>query len=257
VPLKKDYCRLCWCQASADAKDVWTPTLLPYLQQVRHHQLFFAKMQRHRPDKGQHRLGKRGRQPPILLPSTSEPAAPSPRIWPWVQPPLFDAARDFTAFDRRKHADFTNPWLIRAQREAQSWGQARGWPERILREVDRALVIVLSASTGEKIRHSDLFTALSPRALGVLRPAEILDRLGLLDDDRPAQWEVWLSRKLADITPGIRRDVEHWMRTLVNGGTRTQPRSLPTAQPADRVELPQRGPADPAARMVAALPPPA
>jgi hypothetical protein len=42
VPLKKDYCRLCWCQASADAKGVWTPTLLPYLQQVRHHQLFFA-----------------------------------------------------------------------------------------------------------------------------------------------------------------------------------------------------------------------
>lgn len=36
VPLKKDYyCRLCWCQASADAKGVWTPTLLPYLQQVR------------------------------------------------------------------------------------------------------------------------------------------------------------------------------------------------------------------------------
>jgi hypothetical protein len=131
-----------------------------------------------------------------------------------VQPPLFD---------------LTNPWLIRAQREARSWGQARGWPERVLREVDRALVIVLSGSSGEKIRHSDMFAALSRRVLGALRPAEILDRLGLLDDDRPAQLDTYLARKLADIAPGIRRDVEHWLRTLVDGGPRTQPRSLPTA----------------------------
>ena len=229
VPVKKDYCRLCWCQASADAKGVWTPTLLPYLQQVRHHQLFFAKMHRHRPRSGQPRLSKQARRPETRPLSTSEPSAPSRPTRPWVQPPLFEAGRDFTAFDRRRYADFTNPWLIRAQREARSWGQARGWPERVRREVDRALVIVLSGSSGEKIRHSDLFAALSRRALGALRPAEILDRLGLLDDDRPAQLDTWLARKLTDVAPGIRHAVEHWLRTLVNGGARTQPRSLPTA----------------------------
>ena len=75
VPLKKGYCRLCWCQASADAKGVWTPTLLPYLGRVRHHQLFVAKMQRQKPRKGQPRLGERGQQPGK---STSEPGITSP-----------------------------------------------------------------------------------------------------------------------------------------------------------------------------------
>jgi integrase len=63
----------------------------------------------------------------------------------------------------------------------------------------------------------------------VLRPAEILDRLGLLDDDRPTQVDSWLTRKLTDLTPGIRRDVEHWLRTVIYGGPRAQPRTLPTA----------------------------
>jgi hypothetical protein len=116
VPLKNDYCRLCWCQASADAKGVWTPTLLPYLQRVRHHQLFFAKMQRQKARKDQPRLGKRGRQPRS---SQAEPAAAPPPVTGWIQPPLFEARRDFTAFDRRRHADLTNPWLLRAQREAR------------------------------------------------------------------------------------------------------------------------------------------
>lgn len=36
VPLKKDYCRLCWYQASLDAKGTVT-VLAPYLERVRHH----------------------------------------------------------------------------------------------------------------------------------------------------------------------------------------------------------------------------
>ncbi len=231
MPLKKDYCRLCWCQASSDARGTWTPALLPYLQQARHQQLFFAKTQRQKPTKSEPRLGKRGRRKETDRPVAAKSATGTVgNTGPWAQPPLFEVGRDFAAFDRRRHADLTNPWLIRAQREAQSWGPARGWPERIQREVDRALVIVLSGSTGEQIRHSELSAALDRRSLGVLRPAEVLERLGLLDDDRPAQVDTWLARKLADVAPGIRRDVEHWLRTMVNGGPRTKPRSPATAQ---------------------------
>jgi hypothetical protein len=200
--------------------------LTPYLQAVRDHQLFLAGLQRQRARKGQPKLGKNGRRRPRGQQSTT--AGPE-EVADWVQPPLFDCRRDLAAFDRDRDADFTNPWLIRAQRETRSWGQARGWPERVLREVDRALVIVLSDNTGEKIYYSDLFAALSRRALGALRPAEILNRLGLLHDDRPAQFELWLQRKLTDAAPGIRRDAEHWLRTLHDGGPRTQPRALPTA----------------------------
>jgi hypothetical protein len=41
VPLKKGYCRLCWCQAGLEAKGKVT-VLAPYLERIRHHQLFFA-----------------------------------------------------------------------------------------------------------------------------------------------------------------------------------------------------------------------
>jgi site-specific recombinase XerD len=224
--LKNAYCRLCWCQASADAKGVWTPTLLPYLERVRDHQLFFAKMQCQKARKGQPRLGKRGRQPRS---SRADPAT-APPVTDWLQPPLFEARRDFTAFDRRRHADLTNPWLLRAQREARRWGEARGWTHWVANDVDRALVILLSGHTdGEEVRYSQMFPALRAHGLSVGRTAEILNLVGLLDDDRACQFDAWLDRKLTDVTAGIRHDVEHWLRTLRNGGPRSRPRKLETA----------------------------
>jgi hypothetical protein len=51
LPLKKDYCRLCWCQARADrdalAADARSAVVLaPWLPRVRHHQLFFTGIDR-------------------------------------------------------------------------------------------------------------------------------------------------------------------------------------------------------------------
>jgi len=53
LPLKKDYCRLCWCQARADrdalAADARSAVVLAaWLPQVRDHQLFFAGMDHRR-----------------------------------------------------------------------------------------------------------------------------------------------------------------------------------------------------------------
>jgi len=45
VPVKKGYCRLCWQQASLDAKDHVT-VLQPFLERVTHQQLFFTGMHR-------------------------------------------------------------------------------------------------------------------------------------------------------------------------------------------------------------------
>jgi site-specific recombinase XerD len=222
VPSKKGYCRLCWFQASTDAKGVWTPTLLPYLDGVRHHQLFFAKMQRQKARKDEPRLGKRGRQ---LRKPGSEPVPP-PSIPSWTQLAMFDTRRDFTAFDRRHHADLTNPWLIHAQHTARTIGEARGWTNWVTSDVDRALVILLSGHVqGDRIRYSEMFPALRARGLSVGRTAEVLGRLGLLDDDRRPPFEFWLDRKLDGLTPGIRRDVESWLRTLHDGGPRTRARA--------------------------------
>jgi hypothetical protein len=50
----------------------------------------------------------------------------------------------------------------------------------------------------------------------------------VFDDDRTPAFESWLERKLAALGPGIRADVESWLRTLHDGGPRTRPRSPDT-----------------------------
>jgi hypothetical protein len=151
-------------------------------------------------------------------------------IPPWTQLRLVDVARDFRRFDRRRHADPTNPWLIHAQRLAADLAERRGWTDVVRGEVHRALVVALSThAAGDRVRYSELFPVLRARGLTTERTVEVLDRLGVLDDDRPAAIDVWLVRKLAAVSPGIRRDVESWLRTLRDGGPRSRARSVKTS----------------------------
>lgn len=228
VPLKKGYCRLCWAQASLEAKaspQARGTVLEPFLRKIRFQQLFLADLQRPRmrgPKVG--RQGRRARKP---RPQPSQPIPPTG----WMQLKLpIEIRRDFTRDDRRRHADLANPWLVRARATAQAIGEVHGWSRWVAREVDRGLVILLSRHVdGDKIRYSELFPALRAYGLSVERTVEVLTELGLVDDDRVPAFESWLERNLADLTPGIRADVEHWLRTLRNGGPRSRPRSPRTA----------------------------
>ncbi|TKA09590.1 hypothetical protein FCI23_21890 [Actinacidiphila oryziradicis] len=57
---------------------------------------------------------------------------------------------------------------------------------------------------------------------------EVLDHIGAFLDDRTPSFETWLEWKLDGITPGIRRNVEHWIRLLHDGGPRSKPRDEAT-----------------------------
>jgi site-specific recombinase XerD len=225
VPLKKGYCRLCWMQASLEAKGQVT-VLEPFLREIRHHQLSFAGMQRWGTRVPGHPIGKQGRR-------AGRPQAhpPQPRpVTGWIQLQLFDARRDYRRFDRRRHADFANPWLARARTAARTIGEARGWSRRVAGEVDRGLVILLSGHAGgDKIRYSELFPALRAYGISAERTVEVLGELGLFHDDRVPAFETWLERSIAGLAPGIRADVEHWLRTLRHGGPRSRPRAPETA----------------------------
>ncbi len=221
VPIKEGYCRLCRLQALTDAKAAGkTAVSEPFLRAVRYQQLFFARMHRdHYRIPGRERLGKRGTRglrPTLMGAELRDPI----RAGAQLQLPL-DIRRDYTRFDRRRDADLANPTLIRGRRVVQDVDEARGWSHALIAGVDQALVVVLSGHTGdEKIRYSELISAVRHRG----RVADILKELELLDDDRVLAFDTWLERKLDGITPGIRRDVEDWIRTLHDGGPRTRPR---------------------------------
>lgn len=220
VAIKESYCRLCRLQALADAKAAGKIAVSePFLRAVRHQQLFFARMHRdHYRVPGRIRLGKRGTRGLRPAPAAAQPP---PRTVAGVQLQLLlDLRRDFSRFDRR-HADLTNPALVRARDAARVLGEARGWSRGLATRVEQGLVVLLSAHHGEdRVRYSELVPVVRHHG----RIAEVLDQLGLLDDDRVPAFETWLLRKLEGITPGIRHDAEDWIRALHDGGPRTRPR---------------------------------
>jgi hypothetical protein len=166
------------------------------LRQIRHHQLRFA---------GMHRRGTRvpGRPPGNQGRRASQPRPSPPRpVTGWIQLRLFDASRDDTRSGRRRHADFTSPWLARARAAARAIGEARGWSRPVASGVDRGLVIVLSGhADGDQIRYSELFPALRAGGITVERTVEVLAEIGVFHDDRVPAFETWPDRSLAGPAP--------------------------------------------------------
>lgn len=229
-PVRKQYCRLCWCQARAQAKQGGEPrhtaTAVHHLHRVAQHQLFFANMlsSRGAATTPPRRYDSRGapRKPPPA------PAGRPPRRW--VQPFLFDGLhRDYTRFDEQEHANPDNPWLRWGHYLAYRLGEARGWSRGVRSDVQRALIIVLSGHVeGDVVFYSAMFTALRALQLSCERTADVLEQMGILVDDRRSSFEDWLEAKLDGITPGIAGEVETWLRRLRDGGPRARPRNIGT-----------------------------
>jgi hypothetical protein len=225
VPVKQGYCRLCRLQALAHARAAGKPAVSEeFLRAVRCQQLFLARMHRdHYRVPGRVRLGKpgtRGRRPQNPADHPRQQARTAVQL----QLPL-NLRREYTRFDRHRHADLNNPALVRARRAAQALAEARGWSRDLAKHVDQGLVVLLSSHVGEdKVRFTELAPAVRHRG----RIAEVLDQLGLLDDDRVPAFEDWLRRKLDGMAPGIRREAEDWARALRDGGPRARPRAANT-----------------------------
>ncbi|MFY1632384.1 integrase [Solwaraspora sp. WMMB335] len=233
--LKKGYCRLCWCQArtvrTVLADDARSAVVLaPYLRDIRHHQLFFADMDRRTapPRAAPRRYGVKGRplKPPPL------PAARP--VTGWIQPPLLDAgvrSYRYAAIDLRHGAAPDNPWLAWALHLAHTNAEARGWAPVTRRGMQRVLVMLLADyQEGDLIRVSDFADIVVRRCTDLGYVIEILAAMAVVDDDRPAALEPWLHAKLADLAPPIQRDVLRWARVLRDGGPRTRARRVETVR---------------------------
>jgi integrase/DNA-binding Xre family transcriptional regulator len=162
----------------------------------------------------------------IPEPEAKPPPAPAGRpAFRWVQPRLFDAWRDFTRFNEDTDTSLNNPWLAWGLNLAWQRGEARGWRRGLRFSVRRALVILLSRhQPGDTIRYSEIVPLHQALDLRSGRTAEVLQEMGVLDDDRQPAFEDWLERKLDGLAPGVRADAEAWLRTLHDGGPRSRPR---------------------------------
>jgi hypothetical protein len=224
LAVKDGYCRLCWQQARyqaglAGGLPRGAVSVLQACQMLRHHQLFFDRMQVRRPHSPVHQHGRRGAQ---LKPPPAPAARPACR---WIQGRLFEGRRDFTRFDESTGADPGNPWLAWGLYLAWRRGEARGWKRGVRFGVRRALIIVLSRhAPGDTVCYSEIIPVQQALGISAGRVAEVLQEMGVLDDDRRPSFESWLERKLDGLARGIRADVEAWLRTMRDGGPRSRPR---------------------------------
>jgi integrase len=237
-PLKKGYCRLCWCQArdidrthAADTRG--RQVVAPHLPGVRHHQLFFAGMHgKHtpKPPSIARRRGARGRPPK---------AAPQPVTAPrlvWVQPALFDddaviRVHRGTPVDLRRETAPDNPWLAWALYLAHSLAEARGWAPVVRRTMQRTLVMLLADhQSGDRLRVSRLREAVKNHSVNLDHLIEILAVMDVVDDDRSAPLEPWFACRLLEAAVAIRRDTLTWARLLRDGAPRSRPRDLATVR---------------------------
>jgi hypothetical protein len=222
LPCREGHCRLCWAQARLLEGE---PHIDPrrYFDRLPRtgHQLFLAAMRRTLQLKlprwrHQQRLAQRQ--------ALAEP--PAPRHCSAVQLRLCDVPRDYTRFDPTRTADAVNPHLVEGRHVAARLAELRGWSPEVRMLTDRGLLAVLSGHhDGEAIRYSEILPLAADRKVDVERVCEVLTELGILIDDRPDTFELWLARRMDGLAPGIADDVGAWLRSLHRGGPRQRPRS--------------------------------
>lgn len=239
LPVKKCFCRLCWCQARLDrshalggATGTYT-LLLPYVRLVQHQQLFLANMPAPRDligKRDQRRHGVGHGAPGI----TRKPAPPVVGLPPvaWLQPALVDPERRYhRRHDLRTNPTLDNPWLGRALHLAHAYAQARGIDAEVERAINRALVMLLAEhAAGDTIRYSDIHRALRRHGSSALHVAYVLADMGVLADDRQRAFDSWIRRRLSRLAPAIARHVQMWGTVLLDGDDRVQRRSESTVR---------------------------
>lgn len=236
VPLRKGYCRLCWCQARLDrdatAENPRDRTVLaPYAAKVDYHQLFLADLsQRHVPrPTTPRRRGAKGRRPTQAPPPATRPDPDSAQLLL-----LTDLPRTYRrgSFDLRSVAAPDNPWLAWARHLAWTTAEAHGFSTKVRQALDRNLVMLLAThADGDLVRVSQIHPLICQGGGGsaLVHVIDILSAMGILLDDRPTAFDVWLQAKLDGLAPAIAHQAERWVRTLHEGGPRQHPRTRATA----------------------------
>ncbi|MET8779463.1 hypothetical protein ABZV58_31070 [Nocardia sp. NPDC004654] len=244
VPLKDGYCRLCWSQArldrAADAENARDSVVLaPYVARVRYHQLFLADLYRPQacPRAITRRRGMKGRPlkpppPPAYRPSDIG----AQLVLPMNLPRTFRPG----SVDLRSVAAPENPWLAWALHLAHTLAETHGFDQTVRRALNRNLIMLLAThADGDLVRVSEFHRHIRGRGGGSLvHVIDVLSDMGVLAEDRPQVFDLWLDAKVDGLAPEMAAHVRTWAMVLREGGPRRRPRHPGTATAYVRLARP-------------------
>lgn len=123
------------------------------------------------------------------------------------------------------------PLLRNATRAALTRAEVHGWSPATVWGVARGLALVLPPGRDPEAPAAltEVRRLLRPhRASSATRVAEVLDDLGLLNDDTTPPIRSWIERRTEELPAGFGPDVRAWLLTLLDGDRRTRSRSHTT-----------------------------
>lgn len=121
-----------------------------------------------------------------------------------------------------------NPALRSAATRAEHLMQTHGWTITLLIRVLDGLTVALDGRPpGDLVTLTEVRAHTPPNSSGV-RVAEVLADVELLDDNTVPAIHPWIGRRCGELPAGFAGDVRDWLLVLLNGDTRTRPRSAGT-----------------------------
>lgn len=164
---------------------------------------------------------KAGPAPPPPAVARPAPAAVQLRLFDQLGARVYHWGR----VDLRSGPPPANPWLAWGLHVAHALGEAHGFGAGLQRGVNRILVMLLADYSGaDPIRLSGFSSLVRAHHHGAATAIEVLEEMGVLEDDRPPTFETWLDRTLAALPAGMREEVRRWAIDLRYGTPRGRPR---------------------------------
>jgi hypothetical protein len=118
-----------------------------------------------------------------------------------------------------------NPALRAAADRARQLGETHGWsPSTIRCTLDGLTVLLDGRPAGERVTLTEI-RARKSRHTSAPRVAEVLAGLDLLEDDSIPAVQSWIERRADELPDGFGGAVRAWLLVLLDGDTRTRPRS--------------------------------
>ncbi|WP_406391105.1 hypothetical protein OG806_35555 [Streptomyces sp. NBC_00882] len=208
-------CRLCW----ENARRVQEPDRAINLTEANQHgqQLFLANLQYDTTGARRRRIARERHHRRLQPPSASLTLANHRQLLLFRMPPGKGVIK-------KRALTQDSPLLRHCDQTLRDHARLHGWSKRLVNGVAHTLKLLdaLQDTPSSKIRSSDVLAAIRYGAT-VLSTLEVLDAVGLLEDDRTLAVERYFAQHSADLPAAMTDQLRLWFDTMLRGRS-TAPR---------------------------------